>query len=110
MNFIASMAFVVLVVHINVNNAIRRDMPEMSEMSEWFLKRGANSNGHGRYHGILYECHKDNWQKRDEEAKGTFTFTNGRFSYKRNWRAPEYDDGNPPRGYCYLTLKVITHL
>ena len=62
MNFIASMAFVVLVVHINVNNAIRRDMPEMSEISEMFLKRGAVASGHGRYHEILYECHYNNHQ------------------------------------------------
>ena len=59
MNFIASMAFVVLVVHINVNNAVKvTDMPETLE----FLQRGAVASGYGRYHGILYECHVDNWQ------------------------------------------------
>ena len=37
-------------------------------------------------------------QKRDEEATGTFTFGNGRFSYKGAW------DQSYDHFFCYLTL------
>lgn len=45
-----------------------------------------------------YNCHRNNWKKRDEEATGTFTFGNGRFSYKGAW------DQSYDHFFCYLTL------
>lgn len=57
-----------------------------------------------------FTCHTNNWKKRDEEATGTFTFGNGRFSYLRHTYCnfpcvyQPGDEKTTKREFCYLTL------
>ena len=111
--------FLVLVVHIVSTNGIESDPGDEPGPTAKLVKTMQESwyNCHSCYSSfqgcwpvcellIFTTRHLNAFiyiqQKRDKEATGTFTFTNGRFSYIGIFGGKQRI---PSRVYCYLTLQ-----